>query len=117
MVVPEESGSELSASVDGVEYANVVRYLPSWGKTWRGKANTFNFFHVSIPTPTFIGTVRPQLDKVYVFFEAVSPARVENIHVWEGPNRIWVRDGLTVSGNRLGGVQWDQNAWDIGNNP
>jgi len=116
-VVPEVAGPGPFANVDGVAWTDVVGLPRGWGKAWRGRANTFNFFHVSIPTPTFIGTVRPQLDKVYVFFDAVAPARVENIHVWDGPNRIWVRDGLAVSGNRLGGVQWDQNAWDIANNP
>jgi hypothetical protein len=52
-----------------------------------------------------------------VFFDAVAPARVENIRVWDGPNSIWVKDGLAISGNHLASVQWDQNTWDIGNNP
>jgi hypothetical protein len=45
-------------------WTHIVGYPRGWGKTWRGRANTFNFFHVSVPTPAFIGTVRPQLDRV-----------------------------------------------------
>jgi hypothetical protein len=116
-IVPEVSGSGVFANVGGVAWTDVVGYPRGWGKTWRGKTNTFNFFHVTVPTPAIIGVVRPQLDRVYVFFEAVAPARVENIHVWDGPYRIWVRDGLAISGNFLGSVQWDQNTWDIGHNP
>jgi hypothetical protein len=114
-MVPERTGSGYFANVDGVAWTDVVGFPRGWGKTWRGRTNIHNWFHVTIPAPVWIGPVRPQLDRVYVFFDAVAPARVENVHVWDGPNRIWVRDALAISGNRLGGVQWDLNTWDIGN--
>jgi hypothetical protein len=116
-MVPEVAGPGRFANVDGVAWTDVVGLPRGWGKAWRGRANTFNFFHVSIPAPTTIGTVRPQLDKVYVFFDIGTTARVENIHVWDGPNRIFVRDGLAVTGNRISSIQWESNAWDIPNNP
>ncbi len=50
--------------------SDVVGLRRGWGVTFLGKAGTFNWFHASIPTPTFAEGVEARLERVFVFFDA-----------------------------------------------
>ncbi len=63
-----------------------------------GKPNTTNWFHFAIPTTVIVNDNRLAIDSAMVRFRSNSPqARVTNVHVYDGENRIAAHDGLSLT--------------------
>ncbi len=82
-----------------------------WGTLFRGKPGRFAWFQISFPTPVIIDDVRPKLEKVFVFYQT-NGADIRNVHVYDGPRRIKTFDGLSLEGDRSGGIV-PANTWEI----
>ncbi|MEV0406084.1 hypothetical protein [Actinoallomurus sp. NPDC050550] len=82
-----------------------------------------NWFHVAIPTPVIVEDRRATLGRVMVLFNVTDQfGALQAVDVWDGPNRILHRDGLSISGGHSAGLDafntWDVNhdgiAWGVG---
>jgi hypothetical protein len=82
-----------------------------WGADFRGKAGKFAWFHISFATPVIIDDVRPTLEKVFVFYKTTA-ADIRNVHIYDGPRKIRAFDGLSLEGDRSGGIL-PTNTWAI----
>ena len=98
--------------------SDVVGLRRGWGVTFVGKAETSNWFHAPIPTPTFVDDAQVHLDRVFVFFDAKrEEVFVNAVHVWDGPNRIEQFVGLSVSGNHSKTIRDGSNSFDVVRSP
>lgn len=71
-----------------------------WGTVLECLPGTTNWLHMAIPTPVIINDVRLRLDTVMLSFTTGSTdAYIREVHVWDGPVRIAVFDGLNLSGD------------------
>lgn len=71
-----------------------------WGAVYRCQANSAYWFHFAIPTPSVDDGVRSHLRRVTVLFSAEPGVTLGSVHVWDGNNRVFVQDGLSVGGTR-----------------
>lgn len=74
-----------------------------WGALFSGKPKAFTWFHISFATPVLVDDARPHLERVFVFYKT-NGASIRNLHVYDGPRRINVFDGLMLQGDRSGGI-------------
>jgi hypothetical protein len=76
-----------------------------------------NWFHFSITTPILLGSVRPSLEKVFVFYDTdlnedgVS-SRITNLHIYDGRTKVKAFDGLELAGDHSRNVD-NMNRWVI----
>lgn len=73
-----------------VEAPSKVKQIVHWGgNTWVDQeAKTYNWFHLAIPTPTFMGGKNVFLEYVHVHALMNENARLAEVHIWNGANRI-----------------------------
>lgn len=63
-----------------------------------GRPTTTNWLHFGIPTPVIVRDNRLSLDSAMIRWRANSTgARITNVHVFDGENRIAAHDGLSLS--------------------
>lgn len=63
-----------------------------------GRQNTTNWLHFGIPTPVIVTDNRLSLDSAMIRWRANGTgARITNVHVFDGENRIAAHDGLSLS--------------------
>ena len=68
-----------------------------WGTVVEGNPGTSNWFHFAIPTPVVLNDVRLQADSIMVCFNVESvDAIIENVHVYDGPNRIATFENINL---------------------
>jgi hypothetical protein len=86
------------------------------GTTWQGVPNQSAWFHVAIPTPAIIEGARVRLNQVYVLWSAGDAtasgwpnagALVTDVHVWDGPNRIFTSGTFKEFGNHATQIDGD----------
>jgi hypothetical protein len=65
------------------------------------KPGTSSWFHISIPTPVIVNTVRAHLERVFLLFDAQGGS-ITNVHVYDGSSKVQQFDGLHLQGNHLG---------------
>lgn len=79
--------------------------------TWRagffirvvGRRGSTNWFHFPIPTPVIVNDNRLRIDSAMLRFRSLSTsAEVTNVHVFDGENRIFARDGMLFSPTGFG---------------
>jgi hypothetical protein len=61
--------------------------------------------HIPIPTPPIINDVRMKVQKLFLLFKTGQHASIDNIHIFDGPNRIAAWDvvaGSNSSARRTG---------------
>ena len=61
--------------------------------------------HIAIPTPVIINDVRMKVQNVFLLFKTGQHASIDNIHIYDGPKRIFARDavpGGNISARRTG---------------
>ena len=83
-----------------------------WGAHIQGLPGTTNWFHFPITTPVILDDVRSALGKVFVLYATVGPARITDVHVYDGPKRVKAIDGLYLSGDHSVGID-ASNSWAI----
>ncbi|MFP3866678.1 MAG: DUF6623 family protein [Desulfobacteraceae bacterium] len=70
-----------------------------WGTIFTGKENTFNWFHIPIPTPVIEENTRTVLSKIFVPFQTIGNVQITSVHVWDGREKIRAFDGLHLAGD------------------
>jgi hypothetical protein len=113
---PEFVGSAYLANVNGVAWTDVVGLRQGFRAMFRGKANTFNWFHFAVPTPVISDGARVRLLRVFVLYDADAGAVVERVHIFDGRNRKHEYNGLALTGNHAGALD-RHNSWQVPNPP
>lgn len=84
--------------IQGCPWSEFLGLCSGYGKSFRGASTKSTWFHAAVPTPP-VEYTRMQLDKVYVFFHAQSGCIMDQVHVWDGPDRIAIIDTTTTGDN------------------
>ena len=61
--------------------------------------------HIAIPTPVIINDIRMKVQTLFLLFKTGQHASIDNLHVWDGPDRIAKFDvvaGSSYSARRTG---------------
>ncbi len=89
-----------------VEYPNLIYRtdIKGWGKTYYGQPDTFNWFHIAIPSTVISDGKRNQLVKAFVLFKTDGNATITNVHLWDGPNQIKQFNNLKRNGDHSTGI-------------
>ena len=98
--VPEWPGPGRFENLNNIPWTDVLGYRRGWGVRYRGKASSDNWFHCPIPTLELYQHASGRLGEIQVEFETFGTAIVDRVHVWSGGNRIFVKDGLTLTGKQ-----------------
>jgi hypothetical protein len=80
-----------------------------WGVRYFSKKDKKNWFHFPFTTPVILDDGRPQLTRVFVFYDTTEAA-VTNIHVWDGGRRVREFNELSLEGEHLSAID-DENRW------
>jgi hypothetical protein len=76
-----------------------------WGTELRFIPGKSSWCHISIPTPVIMDGLRAKVQKMFLLFICqIDEGDIRNIHIWDGPNIIDVRDDIHLSGNHGGGL-------------
>jgi hypothetical protein len=116
-VVPENPAGLDDAGP--VPYTDVLGYRRGWGTTFRGYAETFNWFHIAVPTlnskgvPGDVLTVAPALGEVRIDFLTTGTAQVEQVHLWDGHVILRGFLNLNVAGDFRATVFPDKTFWEF----
>lgn len=86
--------------VNGVPWTSVIGLRLGWGVVYRGERNDY-WVHFAVPTPAVTDGVRARLRRVMLLFTADAGVTLEAVHVWDGPDRAFTRDGLSVGGENV----------------
>lgn len=103
--VAEYVGPGRLVNIDGVHWSDVAGLRKGWGTLFRGAAQSFNWFHLAVPTPVAYAaspTASAQLmslQSIRINFQTFGTSRVSRVHVWAGGQRILTKDGLDLFGD------------------
>ena len=92
-------------NVSGIGGTDLLGIPQGPGITYRGKAGKGNWFHFSIPTPTFFRRAPgdegfAQLVRVFVAGRFLQRStRLDMVHVWDGDTQLPTFEGLDVAGD------------------
>jgi hypothetical protein len=106
----EVPGASRLLVVDATPHSNVVGRRVGSGITFRSRAGQSNWFHFAIPTPVIVNDVRARLERVFVMYWIDAGARLNAVHVWDGPNPIQAYSGLGYTGAHFNDID-TQNNW------
>lgn len=117
--VAEFVGPGKLANIPGHGWTDIVGLRRGWGTTFRGVANTSNWFHLAVPT-VIASSTSPgpganlmTLLSIIINFETYGTARLWNVHVWVGDSRIFARDALMLAGDYRNRVVQNENVFQI----
>jgi uncharacterized protein DUF6623 len=83
------------ASIVHIGWGTILRFIP-------GKSS---WCHIPIPTPVIMNDIRAKVQKMFLLFNCkIGDGEIRNIHIYDGPNRIFVKDGIHLSGDHSLGL-------------
>lgn len=84
--------------IGGRQWTALQGLRVGWGVEYRGQDDSDYWFHFPIPTAVIDDGVRARFRRVMVLYTAGRGVTMSAVHVWDGPNRIYTRDGLAIGG-------------------
>lgn len=84
--------------IRGFQWTAVEGFRQGNGTEYRCQDGSDYWFHFAIPTPVMINGTRTSLAKVMVLFTADTGVTLSSIHAWDGPTRVFTKDGLAIGG-------------------
>jgi hypothetical protein len=98
--------------IGGREWTAVEGLRVGSGVEYRCQDDSDYWFHFAIPTPVIKDDVRMRLRRAMVLFTAGTGVTLSALHVWDGPNRVFVRDGMGIGGSNVS-LADDRNAFAL----
>lgn len=93
----------------------ISKSRPGWGAEFRTQGA--EWFHFAIPTPVIFGGQDSTIQKVFILYKTGLSAKITALHIYDGPNKIQVFDGLNLNGNHSSNLDtnntWQMNAVHI----
>lgn len=93
-------GRGVAEDVNGVPWTSVIGMRLGWGVVYRGVDNHY-WFQLAVPTPAVEDGARARLRRVMVLFSADEGVTMESVHLWDGPDQAFARDGLALTGEHV----------------
>lgn len=90
-----------SAGLSKRQWTGIVGLRTGSGVQYRCQDNSDYWFHFAIPTAVIDDGVRARLRRVTVLFTAGAGVSLSAAHVWDGPSRVFARDGLAIGGSNV----------------
>src|SRR5215211_4954228 len=87
-------GRGTGEDIGGRDWTAVEGLRFGWGVVYRCQDNSDYWFHFAIPTPVIDDGVRARLRQVMLLFTAGTGVTLSSVHVWDGPTRVFAKDGL-----------------------
>jgi hypothetical protein len=103
-------------SVAKTEYPqNLVKeHKKGRGKSFVGKKNSNNWFHIPLTTPVICDGVRPKMTKVFVFYKAgegaAAQTTITDFHLYDGYRKIRSFNGLELRDDHSTSID-NANTW------
>lgn len=105
-------GRSSDEDIGGRQWTAVEGLRRGWGTEYRCQDGSDYWFHFAIPTPVLHDGVRTRIKRVMVLFTADTGVTLSSIHVWDGPTRVFTKDGLAI-GRTNTSLNNEQNAFPI----
>jgi hypothetical protein len=96
-----------------VPYTDVIGYRRGWGNTFRGDPNTFNWFHIAVPTLNLKGHATAALGEVRIDFLTTGTARVDLVHLWDGHSFLRSFQNVNASGDFREESRPNKSSWQF----
>lgn len=96
-----KGGPQPGEDVNGIPWTAQVGLRVGWGVQYCCQDNSYYWFHFAIPTPVIKDNVRARFRQAMILYTAGNGVTLNAFHVWDGPNRVFARDGLVVGGANL----------------
>jgi len=84
--------------INGLVWTAVVGWRQGWGVSYRCQDNSDYWFHFAVPTPVINNGVRARLRRAMVLFRTNPGVTLSSMHVWDGAERVFNKDGLAIGG-------------------
>lgn len=85
-----------------IQWSGVVGLRTGAGAEYQCQEGSDYWFHFAVATPVIVEDTRARLRRVMVLFTAQRGVTLAAVHVWDGPTRVFTRDGLSVGGVNTG---------------
>jgi hypothetical protein len=115
VVRPEIYGPDAFENFPGRAWTDQRGLTRGWGTTFRGRANTGNWFHSPIAVPLGWGDadLPERCNEVIVYLDLPAHTSMQAIHVWSRVPLFFRRDGLNVTGNYTNRVVLNENQFQF----
>lgn len=90
--------------INGLQWTAELGLRIGEGVQYRCQDDSDYWFHFPIPTHAVVNGARIRLRRATVLFTADRGVTLSSLHVWDGPNRVFARDGLAIGGMRRSSV-------------
>ena len=85
-----------------------------WGPEFQLERGTKSWFHLAIPTPLILDDQRPELVRVFLYFNAPeSDGYISEVHVYDGSERLQVFENLFLVGDRRASLMSGYNTFAL----
>ncbi|MCA1991727.1 MAG: hypothetical protein LDL41_06735, partial [Coleofasciculus sp. S288] len=84
--------------IGGRQWTAIEGLRVGWGVEYRCQDNSNYWFHFAIPTPVIDDGEPANLRRATVLFTADTGVTLSSLHVWDGWERVFNRDGLAIGG-------------------
>lgn len=85
----------------------------AWGMYFKTVGNG-HWFHIPLTTPVILDDQRPKLAKIFVFYETFNNAKITQVEIWDGREKVKGFYGLDLQGDHSRNVEAGKNNWVIG---
>ena len=115
VVRPEVYGPDAFENFPGRSWTDQRGLTRGWGTTFRGRANTGNWFHspISVVKGWGEGDAPERCNEVIVYLDLPANTIMQAIHVWSRRSLIFRRDGLNVTGDYTTRVVTNENQFQF----
>ncbi len=87
--------------ISSIQWSSIVGLRRGNGVEYRCQDDSDYWFHFAVPTPVIHHDVRARLRRVGVLFTCGTGVTLSSVHVWDGPNQVFTRNGLAIGGSNL----------------
>lgn len=101
--------------VNGVRWTSIEGLRVGWGVIYRGQDNSSYWMHFAIPTPVIHANTRARMVRAMLLYTTERGVTLNAVHVWDGPNRVFTRDGIAVGGTNTA-LQDDKTRFELPRN-
>jgi hypothetical protein len=88
----------------------ISKNRPAWGAEFKTQGS--EWFHFAVPTPVIFGGQDSTLQKVFVLYKTFLGAKIVQVHVFDGGNKIQEFLNLQFQGDHSQGLD-QQNTWIV----
>jgi hypothetical protein len=106
-------GRGAGEDVGGRDWTSIIGWRIPPGVEFKCQNNSHYWFHFAIPTPVIKDGVRSHLRRVMLLFRAGPETFLQSVHVWDGGERVFVQDDLSVNGHHDGALEPGVNSFAL----